>query len=640
MSRPTKEQQQIHQQNKEQELIERAIKWNAWKNDPILFIEECCMLPTAGGDKLVKLYTPQKKIINEFFKSHYLVLLKSRQLGFSTICQYLTAFCTIFYDNCKIGIISRSGSESSSFNRKVLDIIDKIPYKWVKPNFTLKNARSYKLENGSGLTSAAVSWATPENCMRGESFQILIFDECSFVKFANEAWTAIAPTLSVAQKYAKENNSVFGTIFLSTPNGKTGTGEFFYKRYITAAQGDIQQDSNDNRLYKSFKIHWSEVDELKMDENWYPNVCQQLNNDPRKIAQELELQFVSSDTSLFSDEIQLKLNKIVDDSLTNYQRIDTPHGPMYLFKHYDFRNFYFIGVDGAGSAGSAGNDYSVIQVVEYPSMDQVLEYRSKVEPINFSKIVKQVCEMFPYNLIIVERTGGYTQTVLNDLIYDRDKNYNVYNEVKIELNKNNMLEVKKHIPGLNTDKATRPLIIESMFNQVICNTDKIKSPRLALELLSLTNKNDKIQAEIGFNDDLVMAYGFIFYVINYQQDSYMSEIQNARDRINNNDNHGITNVDFDYVQTFVTDLNKLGYTNSNDNVSILHAEANKAKDKYLENEKIKKYRKELDEKLIKQSRKEETEEDEDMSDEIFEIFSDYYKDNSIINNWKIIEHGR
>src|SRR3990172_5048369 len=116
--------------------IELARKFNFYKNNPQKFFEECCMLPMGGGDELVILHDPQKKIVEDFYKGdvHDMIFLKSRQIGFSTLFQLICVHLVIFYKNVVIGVTSRSGDEASDFCRKVKDIIDKLP-EWIRPEY-------------------------------------------------------------------------------------------------------------------------------------------------------------------------------------------------------------------------------------------------------------------------------------------------------------------------------------------------------------------------------------------------------------------------------------------------------------------------------------------------------------------------
>jgi len=50
------------------------------------------------------------------------------------------------------------------------------------------------------------------------------------------------------------------------------------------------------------------------------------------------------------------------------------------------------------------------------------------------------------------------------------------------------------------------------------NPNLIKSERLALELLGLVNKRSRIEADVGYNDDLALAYAFPCYARQYCRD--------------------------------------------------------------------------------------------------------------------------
>lgn len=519
--------------------IKNAIFYNKCKKDPIFFAENCVHVPEAGGSVLVKLYEPQKKVLRDFLNNHYLIFLKSRQTGASFISQVLSAWLVLFYPNYIIGVISRSGPESSDFVRKVIGILDSIPQDFIRPKtYSEKNMQNFKLPNGSRCVSQAVSLQSPENVFRGLALTCLIFDEAAFVRHADIAWTAVAPALSKTHDVAEQKQIPYGTIVLSTPNGITGAGEWFYKKWNIAI--------NNEDMFIPHKIHWKEVGH---DDEWFKKQCKLLDNDPRKIKQELELQFLSSDGSIWSDIIQEKLNEVKQSEDT--QIIHLPcGGALKLFKNFKKNKFYFIGVD---TASASSSDYSAVEVIDYETCEQIAEYKGKLEPKIFANsVVKVISNIFPNNLIIVENSGGYGLTVLNELQFDPIKEYNLYGEYKITGTSKN--KTKKFILGLSTNSKSRPLILESLFNYVNNNLELINSELLALELLSLENKNGKIQATSGFNDDLCMALGFCTYVREYQPDFYSGMIDNTIEYAEDT-----TEEESSFIESFVIDMNTYQY---------------------------------------------------------------------------------
>jgi hypothetical protein len=477
-----------------------AAKYLEYKNDPIKFIEECIYIPTTGGSTLIKLHKPQKKILQSFFNDHHLILLKSRQLGFSTLCQVIIVYITTFYDNCVCGIVSRSGEEATDFCRKTENMIDQLPL-WIRPKYKKCNEQSYILTNGSALFSSAISPQNPGAVFRGKSLSLLIFDELAHVKNADQAWTGVSPALSKSQNTAKLNNIPFGTIFLSTPNGTAGIGKFFFTYW--------KESENKMSIFQPHQIHWSEIPEYANDPQWYKNQCALLNHDRRKIAQELELKFITSDGALFDEDIQETLQEQALLENTVKEEISIPSTytteKIWKFKNININKFHIISVD---TASQSGTDFSTVESIEYETMDQVLEFKGKLPVKEFAnKVVKLCAKLCPHNIILIENNSYGTQ-VIEELMFDEEYQYNLFGEIKNKI----------FVPGLNTNLKTRPLIIDSLFTYIKEDPSIIKSKRLVFELLSLTNKNNRVEADSGCNDDLVLAYAFVCYAKLYAKE--------------------------------------------------------------------------------------------------------------------------
>lgn len=549
-------------------VIEKTDFYDKCFKDPCFFIEYCVMVPKTGGDELIELYEPQRDIVDTFIKEHYIILNKSRQTGASTIVQSLCAWLVIFYENYVIGVVSKSGSESSKFNKKILDIIDKIPAKFVRPSkedFEERNAQSFKLRTTkSEVISQAVSLQNPEGILRGNTLALLVIDEAAFINKIEEAYTAIMPATSQAHKVAESKGVPFGTFIISTPNGTRGRGEFYFKLWMQAVKGES--------IYKPRSIHWRSIPNL--DDKWYEAQCKLYNNDMRKIRQEYELEFLSSDGSLWDDNIQSHMNNILNSKEPEGIKILDfyDNGKLYILKpKYNHTKLYILGVD---TASASGFDFSSVVVLEYESNEIIAIYVGKCEPLYYAKnVVKQLALMFPHNIIVVENSGGYGLTVLNYLA-DDEESYNIFGEDKKVGTFNN--KKMKQVPGLSTNVKTRPLIIESMFNYIKEHYELINNKCLASELLTLENKNGKIQASKGFNDDVVMALGFACYVRTYSPDSF----NNLEKRINNNISDNLSNSN-DVVTSLIETIYTENNLNSGQNNFSKYGFTSKEYDKIL-----------------------------------------------------------
>lgn len=478
--------------------LDLAKKYLFYKENPVDFIEENIYIPTPGGDELLSLYEPQKRIITDFFLHNFLILLKSRQTGFSTLSQAIITYICTFFDNVVMGVISRDGSESSDFCRKVEDMIDKLP-NWIRPAYKSKSVQSFILNSGCQLWSAAISPANPGAVFRGKAITLLIIDEAAHVMRIDEAWTGIAPALSKAQMSAKAMDIPYGTIILSTPNKTEGTGHWFFHNWDMAI--------NNDSIFKPHRIYWKEIPAYNDSPDWYKQQCQLLGNDHRKIAQELELKFIGSEGCLFDEKTQEKLQSI------KYVPIDKielgPKIEIWQYKEYDQKKFHLIGVD---TASESGTDFSAIEVVEFETMEQVFEFKGKLAVKKFADIVKTCAKILPHNLIIIEN-NSYGNQVVEELEFDDEYHFNIFGEYKGPPNGE-----KEFIPGVNTNAKTRPLMLDALYTYVSENPEVIKSERLAMELLGLTNKRNRVEADVGSNDDLALSYAFICYCRHYCND--------------------------------------------------------------------------------------------------------------------------
>jgi hypothetical protein len=522
------------------EDILRAQEWLKCKNDLIYWAEKYVYLPIGGRDQLCCLHDAQRRVINEFNKYHYLTILKSRQTGFSTASQIIVAHMATFYKNVVMGIISRNADESADFNRKCIDILEKLP-KWMTPDFSpvkggFKNAKSFKTSTGCQLWSAAVSPQNPGAVFRGKTLTILIIDEAAHIINMDKAWEGVGPAMSKGHMDARINNIPFGTIVLSTPNRTEGIGKWFFDRWT-------QSTINPDGLWKPQKVHWKEIPAFANDPDWYRNQCEILGNNPKKIAQELELQFVP-EGGIFPEHIYTTLQSVKSNIIHKIRINEDSY--IYQYAEVNKDKFYLIGVD---TATEYGSDFSTIQVLDYENMDQILEFRGKLTVKKFVDVVKAVAKLVPKNLLLIENNSCGNQ-VCEEMYDDALFSYNVYGkwqEKKVDsrmrkkVNKGNSSVPRKKmfVPGINNNTKYRPLIIDALYKYVVENVHSIKSEGLAMELTGLVlnqssrSKSEKVEADFGYTDDLVMAYAFCCYARMYLKETIVHSQSVMSTSINN-----------------------------------------------------------------------------------------------------------
>ena len=487
---------QEKRKSKKQLAIEKNVEeFLKCKNDFYYFCSNYILLELPGGDRELIPYDKQAELIDLIHSEHFVLVLKSRQVGISTVTQAYCAWLAVFYDNTVIGIVSKDGAEATTFARTIAGMIEKLPA-WMRPKggqsgqgFAKRSEQSFILTNGSKCYAATVNPKAPSKTLRGRAVTFLVIDEAAFVEKIEDAWTGMVPALSTNQKHAREAGVPYGTVVLSTPNKTQGVGAWFYKRYTNALAGDD--------IFKSFIIHWKDIKELAEDPDWYATQCALFDNDKKKIQQELELKFVSSKGSFFDENIIEKLQDQTKD-LEPIDKIKLYNGEVWKFANPEEGKSYLIGVD---TAPSHGDDKSALTVWDIETLEEVWEYQGKCEVQDYIKVVRLAASIYIGALII--ELNSYGNQVVEAVKNDSMETY-LYKEAN------------KNIPGLTTTAKTRPLMIDALYSYVNEFPEIVKSRRLAMELVGLTTKTSgRVEADSGCYDDLAMSAAMAFYVRKY-----------------------------------------------------------------------------------------------------------------------------
>jgi hypothetical protein len=460
------------------------------------FVSHYVMLELPGQDTLMKPYSKQTEFIDLVERKKHVLLLKSRQTGFSTIVQAYTAWLVNFHDNVVVGIISKDGPEATDFARFIRGMIEKLP-NFLKPKkgalgrgFAKKTERSFIMTNGSKVYVATVNPVSPEKTLRGKAITFLIVDEAAFINYVDKAWTSIVSALSTNQMLARKSGVPYGTVIISTPNKTVGMGQWYFKKYLRAISGE--------GLFSPFVVHWKTIPELADDPDWYRIQCEMFDNDAKKIAQELELKFLPAEGAFFESET---LEKVQDSVQKPLDKIRLFNGEAWAFQKPIPEKHYIMGVD---TAPEHGEDKSAITIWDYESMDQVWEYRGKLKVLEFVEVVKAAASLYDGTIVIESNSYG-NQVIehMNITSYST----RLYKEKRGE---------KTYVPGLSTTAKTRPLMIDALYSYVTQFPETVKSERLALELTSLVSKtNGRIEADTGCHDDVAISAALCYYVRKY-----------------------------------------------------------------------------------------------------------------------------
>jgi hypothetical protein len=209
--------------------IKKKIKSELIKciNDPVYFIKTYCVIqhPIKGRIKFA-LFPFQEVLLKDFQKHRFNIILKSRQLGISTLSAAYIMWKCLFTDDYSVLLIATKSSVAGAIVRKVRIMYGDLP-EWFKSKklgtFRVENnVMSQAFNNGSRIIAESCT----ETSGRSGSFAMIIIDEAAFIreKFITDLWSAAFPTLSTGGQ----------AIILSTPNGQ---GNWFHRMWVDAVAG-------------------------------------------------------------------------------------------------------------------------------------------------------------------------------------------------------------------------------------------------------------------------------------------------------------------------------------------------------------------------------------------------------------------
>ncbi len=467
------------------------------KNDFHYFCAYYIKIEIPGEDILLHPYQKQSELIDTIERKKYVLVLKSRQIGISTIVQAYAAWLAVFFNNVVIGVISKDGAEATDFARIIRGMVEKLP-DWMKPmggtqgrGLVKRTERSFILTNGSKVYASPVNPNAPDKTLRGKAITFLVIDEAAFVGHVEAAWTSIVPALSTNQMQARKNKIPYGTVVLSTPNKTIGIGQWYFEQYMRA----ISRDD----IFEPFVIHWKMIPELADDPHWYKTQCKLFNHNPKKIAQELELKFLPAEGSFFEADTVEKLQGSCTEPI---EKLRVFNGEIWRFENALPNKTYMIGVD---TAPEHGVDKSAITVWDYQTLEQVWEYQGKCKVLDFLKVVQIAATQYRNGPIVIE-SNSYGNQVVEQL-----SQTNFSSRIYKEKRGTNTI-----VPGLSNNAKTRPLMIDALYSYMTEFPESVKSQRLALELTGLVSKTSgRVEADTGCHDDLALASACCFYVRKY-----------------------------------------------------------------------------------------------------------------------------
>lgn len=478
------------------------------------------------------LFPDQVKLVEDYEKYNENIALKYRQAGVSTVTAAWASKRLVFAQKNKpekILVIANKLDTAVEMANKIRSFTEQWP-SWVGAGFSQeKNSqRHFKLTNGCEVKAVATS----KDALRGYTPTILIFDEAAYIEADGDFWAACMASLSTGGK----------VIVVSTPNGYD---PIYYEIYDQSLRGmnefkitemywyrdprytkdlymvkttdlvhyllnreeystDVVVDlSIDNPYERDLSIVKNYIDQgYKPCSAWFEGMVKKLKYDRRKVAQELECNFLGSGDNVFDTETLQKISK----NTIQEPSAKLMGGSLWIWKEPIVGHKYVMGVD--VSRGDS-EDFSCIEIIDFDEREQVLEYVGKVPPDVVAEIAYKWGSMYDAYCVI-DITGGMgvsTARKMQEMSYPPGlyvDNIDPSNKWKWDPKMN------EKIPGINFNSKRVQII--SSFEESIRHNFIIRSNRLLNEMNTFIFINGRPDHQKGHHDDCIMSVSMAIYV--------------------------------------------------------------------------------------------------------------------------------
>ena len=387
------------------------------------------------GRILFELREAQQQTIEAWHTNRYNVVLKARQIGFSTLAAAYAFWLTFFWSDRFVVMLSRTEREAAKLLQK-----SKYGYRWL-PQWMKERGPSqvtdHQLKMVFDNESAIESLPSSNDPARGESVYLVIVDEMAFLSNPDEAWASIEPIADVGGRI----------IALSTANG---SGNFFHTLWVGSQTG--------TNLFRGLFFPWSAGDR---DDDWYEVKSKttplwQLHQEYPRSPEEA---FIKSGNPVFAPELLagLELSEpetgdfVFDDSQPRIVRGDS--GPFRMWHEPDPEEVYVVGADVA--EGLSYGDYSSAHVISASTGMVVAHWHGHIEPDLFGALLAELGWWYNSALVGVENNNHGLTTLKSMQRYGYS---NIYKHRRLAQVRTPSTDVL----GWRTSSTSKPLMIDEL----------------------------------------------------------------------------------------------------------------------------------------------------------------------------------
>ena len=511
---------------------------------------------------LLHLNQPQQRLYAEIKRQWEagipirIIILKARQMGFSTLTEALIFWMAATACNVRCLIIAHKEKSTAKIFRMARTFYENLPPR-LRPMQRASNAQELNFDTPNryrgkshGLKSSITcETAGSSGAGRGETYKAVHASEFAF-------WPGDKKETLTGILQAVPNLPGTMVIIESTANGydefkrqwdaaeqhkRDGTPGFYpiffawweMDEYRMPVPAGFQRTEEEQELAEAYNLD----DEQLMWRRWC--IANNCGDDVNQFHQEYpscpDEAFLATGQCVFDQDLIIRRRNQVRDEKWEYGAFRITRGfdgkpvkgtwepekkgPIRIWKHPEQGVPYVIGGDTAGT----GSDYFAAQILDNRTGDQVaVLHRQQMGEREYGEQVYCLGKYYNTALTAIETNySTYPEMVLEELNYPR---------LFIREYLDNYTGKRKEAFGFNTNSVSRPLIIDELKDLVKHHIDCIHDYETLGEMLVfIYNDQWRPEAEVGEHDDLVMSLAIANHARRQQTTQTEQQIRDARE---------------------------------------------------------------------------------------------------------------
>lgn len=501
------------------------LKWRFYGQNPDLFFSECVWVPSQGvldvdrqGKVLFNLFPYQRLTLDTFLKRRYVIVLKARQLGLTTLADAYALWLLLFRPGSNILLVSKDQPTAD----KALDLL-KFMFRFLPgwmggrmPVLEVDSAREMVWRHHNGLKSRIVSRPATKTVGAGETATLVMWDEAALGLYQDESLRSLMPTTDaggsmIVFSTARGGHNTFARLYRDAEAGRSEFAPVFHPWSVSRLMNKNAESGGkpDMGLYEGRRLQMA-------DKPWqfyaeYPSDADEA------FRQSGRTRFSELPPVEEFEEFPLRGRLIQDGDIIQF--VNDPEGPLRMSSLPDgvVNGPTVVAVD---PSEGIGGDYTAISCgflnPDGAPVRIAFWHDNLTEPAEAAKHAYMLGKYLQFRgrdaLMVVEKQGGFGETIIHEL----RENWQ-YRNMYMHTYTGHRKKRREQTYGMPMTASRRPLVIDSLAKWLNYGKGYVlegvdRDLRLELGAFVVTD-GGRVEADVGMHDDLVMSAAIMVYVL-------------------------------------------------------------------------------------------------------------------------------